>query len=124
MRRCAAEGGVSVIARSESRCYLSASHFKEALWRSGDAADCKSVYPGSIPGGASRNFPKFAHARHTLQPKGSYRLVSAFSDPVYSLLTNHFHTYTCLLWRHPPSPNASAGVRSRRFFVSRLHHGV
>ena len=24
-----------------------------APWRSGDAADCKSVYPGSIPGGAS-----------------------------------------------------------------------
>ena len=25
-----------------------------ALWRSGDAADCKSVYTGSIPVGASR----------------------------------------------------------------------
>lgn len=25
-----------------------------APWRSGDAADCKSVYPGSIPGGASK----------------------------------------------------------------------
>ena len=25
----------------------------EASWRSGDAADCKSVYPGSIPGEAS-----------------------------------------------------------------------
>ena len=25
-----------------------------ALWRSGDAADCKSVYAGSIPAGASR----------------------------------------------------------------------
>lgn len=25
----------------------------EALWRSGDAADCKSVYAGSIPAGAS-----------------------------------------------------------------------
>ena len=26
-----------------------------ATWRSGDAADCKSVYPGSIPGVASNN---------------------------------------------------------------------
>jgi hypothetical protein len=25
----------------------------EATWRSGDAADCKSAYPGSIPGVAS-----------------------------------------------------------------------
>ncbi len=24
-----------------------------ALWRSGDAEDCKSLHPGSIPGGAS-----------------------------------------------------------------------
>ena len=29
--------------------------FWTAPWRSGDAADCKSVYPGSIPGGASSN---------------------------------------------------------------------
>lgn len=29
----------------------------EATWRSGDAPDCKSVYPGSIPGVAS-TFPK------------------------------------------------------------------
>ncbi len=28
-----------------------------ASWRSGDAEDCKSLYPGSIPGEAS-NFPK------------------------------------------------------------------
>ena len=26
----------------------------EATWRSGDAADCKSAYPGSIPGVASK----------------------------------------------------------------------
>ena len=26
---------------------------RTAPWRSGYAADCKSVYPGSIPGGAS-----------------------------------------------------------------------
>src|SRR5690554_4210951 len=31
----------------------------EAMWRSGDAADCKSVYPGSIPGVASKShFPR------------------------------------------------------------------
>jgi hypothetical protein len=28
----------------------------EATWRSGDAADCKSAYPGSIPGVASITF--------------------------------------------------------------------
>jgi hypothetical protein len=28
----------------------------KATWRSGDAADCKSVYPGSIPGVASKRF--------------------------------------------------------------------
>jgi hypothetical protein len=27
-----------------------------ATWRSGDAADCKSAYPGSIPGVASTAF--------------------------------------------------------------------
>ena len=27
-----------------------------ATWRSGDAADCKSVHPGSIPGVASKTF--------------------------------------------------------------------
>ena len=27
-----------------------------APWRSGYAADCKSVYPGSIPGGASNSY--------------------------------------------------------------------
>jgi hypothetical protein len=26
----------------------------EASWRSGDAEDCKSLYPGSIPGEASK----------------------------------------------------------------------
>ena len=26
---------------------------REVPWRSGDAPDCKSVYPGSIPGGTS-----------------------------------------------------------------------
>ena len=30
------------------------SHLKLAPWRSGYAADCKSVHPGSIPGGASK----------------------------------------------------------------------
>ena len=29
---------------------------KLALWRSGDAADCKSVYAGSIPAGASNPY--------------------------------------------------------------------
>jgi hypothetical protein len=28
-----------------------------AGWQSGDAADCKSVYPGSIPGSASISTP-------------------------------------------------------------------
>ena len=28
-------------------------HHSEATWRSGDAADCKSVYAGSIPAVAS-----------------------------------------------------------------------
>ena len=31
-----------------------------ATWRSGDAADCKSAYPGSIPGVAS-NFCKICY---------------------------------------------------------------
>ena len=39
---------------------------REATWRSGDAADCKSVNPGSIPGVASTHLPpnsgyKLAH---------------------------------------------------------------
>ena len=34
---------------------------QEATWRSGDAADCKSAYPGSIPGVAS-NFPSMMKA--------------------------------------------------------------
>ncbi len=28
-----------------------------ATWRSGDASDCKSAYPGSIPGVASTLYP-------------------------------------------------------------------
>ncbi len=32
----------------------------EATWRSGDAADCKSAYPGSIPGVASSKINKLA----------------------------------------------------------------
>lgn len=35
----------------------------KALWQSGDVTDCNSVYPGSIPGGASiisTTFPKTA----------------------------------------------------------------
>ncbi len=32
---------------------LRASHASEARWRSGDAEDCKSLHPGSIPGRAS-----------------------------------------------------------------------
>ena len=42
-----------------------------ALWRSGDAADCKSVYAGSIPAGAS-SFPFPAHLPKSaaLPPRG------------------------------------------------------
>ena len=32
----------------------------EASWRSGDAEDCKSLYPGSIPGEASKKPPLFS----------------------------------------------------------------
>jgi hypothetical protein len=31
-----------------------------ATWRSGDAADCKSVYPGSIPGVASNFLTRYS----------------------------------------------------------------
>jgi hypothetical protein len=44
-----------------------------ATWRSGDAADCKSAYPGSIPGVASTFFP--GHNRtvqHALQRPGGF----------------------------------------------------
>ena len=38
-----------------------------APWRSGDAADCKSVYPGSIPGGTSNNIFKSLFLLHYLK---------------------------------------------------------
>ena len=34
---------------------------QRATWRSGDAADCKSAHPGSIPGVASRILPEIQH---------------------------------------------------------------
>ncbi len=36
-----------------------------ALWRSGYAADCKSVYAGSIPAGASSLYRQPLQSRHT-----------------------------------------------------------
>ena len=44
----------SHVASSRNRCYLTLLSLATALWRSGYAADCKSVYAGSIPAGASR----------------------------------------------------------------------
>ena len=40
-------------------------HKFEATWRSGDASDCKSAHPGSIPGVAS----KFTSAKFLFLPK-------------------------------------------------------
>ena len=40
---------------------------QEATWRSGDAADCKSAYPGSIPGVASNTRACF-HVSPKVQP--------------------------------------------------------
>src|ERR1700689_1491186 len=58
----------------------------EATWRSGDAADCKSAYPGSIPGVASslrarseRRRP-YAVAMDRHSPKGEGGLCAANFD--------------------------------------------
>ena len=45
---------------------------RTAPWRSGDAADCKSVYPGSIPGGASKS--------RLRRPSERARCVAEFRD--------------------------------------------
>ena len=42
--------------RAAGWCHLRHIVRNMATWRSGDAADCKSVYPGSIPGVASSDF--------------------------------------------------------------------
>ena len=49
-----------------------------ATWRSGDAADCKSAYPGSIPGVASKRLepllsPWQNHASARFRPGGGDR---------------------------------------------------
>jgi hypothetical protein len=38
-------------------------HLFQATWRSGDAAVCKTVYPGSIPGVASNTWPNAKFVR-------------------------------------------------------------
>ena len=48
-------GNIAVLDIGTFRAYRDKSI--EATWRSGDAADCKSAYPGSIPGVASKHFP-------------------------------------------------------------------
>ncbi len=45
-------GNIAVLDIGTFRAYRDKSI--EATWRSGDAADCKSAYPGSIPGVASQ----------------------------------------------------------------------
>ncbi len=48
---------------------------REATWRSGYAADCKSVHTGSIPVVASNPFKGLPAARSTLsQDRGSWRM--------------------------------------------------
>jgi hypothetical protein len=51
-------GNIAVLDIGAFRAYRDKSI--EATWRSGDAADCKSAYPGSIPGVAS-NFDVGSH---------------------------------------------------------------
>src|SRR5262245_20149345 len=45
-----------------------------ATWRSGDAADCKSAHPGSIPGVASLKSPKI---REKCRDKNAERVTNA-----------------------------------------------
>ena len=45
---------------------------REATWRSGDAADCKSAYPGSIPGVASK-FSKRGAPQGIVIPQANLR---------------------------------------------------
>ena len=49
-------GNIAVLDIGTFRAYRDKSI--EATWRSGDAADCKSAYPGSIPGVASSTYLK------------------------------------------------------------------
>ena len=48
--------GSLAIVPSLGTCYMT--RLGLATWRSGYAPDCKSVYPGSIPGVASKVSPK------------------------------------------------------------------
>src|SRR5262245_28801053 len=55
---------------------------QRATWRSGDAADCKSAHPGSIPGVASRlfrlvcsDFGTFAFVLQRVIPTSSFRQI-------------------------------------------------
>ena len=52
-----------------------------APWRSGDAADCKSVYPSSILGGASNNPIKILFLLIFLKIKKLFLLLFLLSKP-------------------------------------------
>lgn len=53
MRRAGASVRDAGLLRNGRACFNTPSD--EATWRSGYAADCKSVHPGSIPGVASNS---------------------------------------------------------------------
>ena len=47
------EMGRTLLSDSADGAPASSASLAKATWRSGDAADCKSAHPGSIPGEAS-----------------------------------------------------------------------
>src|SRR5712664_4042610 len=69
--RAGRQTGDPVLLRRVRCCYR---HAHEATWRSGYAAVCKTVYPGSIPGVASTSNP-FTHMMNAL------RLPAPVGDP-------------------------------------------
>src|SRR5690606_8652050 len=74
----------------------------EASWRSGDAEDCKSLHPGSIPGEAS-NF------RFPVRFPNTQREIRRFT----LVLTSHLPTRSIFLLSSledtPPSPKRLCG---------------
>ena len=73
-----------------------------ARWQSGDAADCKSVYVGSIPTRAS-NFPKFQVVDGLSKARG-FRSVRFFVFPVLPLSVSLIDGRFKYAQVAPPSP--------------------
>ena len=99
------------------RALLGTALLPEVPWRSGDAADCKSVHPGSIPGGTSRQPPQFlkrlAPDRAALAPGLSPVRKPGFSGSFHSVnpeltIWGEFVIVFFGDTHHHPTPSAGA----------------